>query len=570
MKYDKHTSIEHIEKVCISGAILCFDFEDGIMNPFNKEMTSLLKEKAREDFIRLYYLMNNSIKNYKIGVRLNNNYTSDFEKDLIAIGDKKFDSIFLPKTEQLQDIDFILDKLNIYNIEYKNIIPIIESKDGMENLDSILQSNTGIKKIAFGHCDYNLNLNIYPFFHQDSWEYWKWINVLISISNKYEVQIINSPYLNIFNTDFYSSMLNYIVKKKNQFCGQVTLTTHQSELCNSITPSKELFTVHLENKNQISADKSFAINLISEFELNNKLKGLTKSQNNLISPQEYLASKQFIKDNRQIKEMCFIGGCFPVQHNIVYENLFHQKLKQEVENSNNIKFNINLIKYARFNTIINKIEAMEKQKQFDLIVFHVRPEPYLRLIKLLYKFIDDRGRLKWSLNLAFLNLLQSEKYDTYDLSRSFPLEVHENNSSFHKFLITCNYLLGILIGNEKYALKSCRKTTDKIIDYCKQNKINYIILGPNRRNNNNMEPALCKDLDKYISNRIDKKFYVSGFEENKTQHMNQENGIHVTQVYHDLIADKLFATILNENLLFSKSDKEQDNVNVYNNIATTV
>lgn len=572
IKYDKHTSIAHIENACNSDAVVCFDFEDGIMNPLNAEMNSLLKENAREDFIRLYALINNSKQKFKIGVRLNNNNTPDFEKDLIAIQNKTFHSIFIPKIEQCSDINLILEKLSLYNVEYENLIPIIESKKGIENLDSILQSNPDIQKIAFGHCDYNLCLDVFPFFHQDSWEYWKWINVLIPICKKYGVQIINSPYLNTSNAKFFSSMLDYILNKKKHFCGQVTLTTLQSELCRNIKPSNDIFTTLLDNRNQIAADNCIAVDLISEFEVNNKLKGLTKSKNKLISPQEYLAAKHFINDNRQIAEICFMGGCFPVQHNIVYENLFHQKLKRKLEDCFKYKLNINLIRYARFNTILDKIKFINAEKSLRLIVFHVRPEPYLRLVKILYKYIDDKGRLQWSLNLPYFNLLQSEKYDTYDMSRAFPVDIKQKNSTLHKFLISCNYLLGKWLGNERHALNTSLKTALAFIDFCNQNKMNYIILGPNRRSNNNVEPALCRHLDEYISNKIDKKFYVSGFEENRTEHMNQENGIHVTQTYHDVIADKLYAAIINENLLCLESDSEQepDTVNVLKNSATTV
>jgi len=48
VKYDKNTSIEHIEKVHQTGAVVCFDFEDGIVNPLETDMSATLKEEARE------------------------------------------------------------------------------------------------------------------------------------------------------------------------------------------------------------------------------------------------------------------------------------------------------------------------------------------------------------------------------------------------------------------------------------------------------------------------------------------------------------------------------------------
>ncbi len=548
IKYDKNTSIEHVEKTFDTGAVICFDFEDGIINPFNMDTSALLKKDAREQFIRLYELIYNYNKNIKVGIRLNYHKSIDFEKDLIKIKGKIFDSIFIPKIEQSKDIHSVLDKLKAYKIEYKNLIPIIESKKGIENFEHIIQSNPKLSKIAFGHCDYNLNIGSYPFFHQDSWEYWKWIKKLISKCRKHGIHVINSPYLNIDNEEFFQSMRHYIAAKKKYFFGQITLSTRQSEICKAIKTTEGNFKDCLENKNNISVDEKYAFALVEEFESNNKLKGLTKSNKRLISLQEYIASKKIINDNRNMNDVCFVGGCFPVQHNIVYEDLFHQKLKRKIEARYKNKLNVNIIRYGRFSTLLDKIRAIENSKKIDLIVLHVRPDPYLRIIKIFYKYINDKGRLKWSLNLPYFNLLNPEKYDVLDLSRIFQVN-EQRKSLFHKFLISCNYLLGIMIGNKRYALKSYYMTTNKIIEFCDMNSIKYIILGPNRRNNNRLEPSLCKDLDLYFSNRIDKQYYICGFENDNTQKMNQENGIYATQAYHNLIAEKLNEKIIDKKLL---------------------
>jgi len=549
IKYNENTSIEYIEKVHKTGAVICFDFEDGIINPLEMDMTSSLKEKARVHFNTLYSLIYNFNKYIKVGIRLNNVKTSDFEKDLIKIKGKIFDSIFIPKIEQSYEIQLVLDKLNEFKIDYKNLIPIIESKKGFKNLENILQSNQNLSKIAFGHCDYNLDINSYPFFHQDSWEYWKWITVINATIEKKGIQLINSPFLNTDNETFFCSMLDYITAKKNYFCGQVTLSTRQSELCTSRKFSDKNFSKNIENKNNISVDKNFALGLINEFETNNKLKGLSKSKNNFISLQEYLASKKFISDTRFINEMCFIGGCFPVQHNVVFEDLFHQKLRRKIENTFTNQLNVNIIRYERLSNVLDKLGILAGSKNLDLIVFHVRPEPYLRLIKLLYKYIDNKGKLKWSLNLPSINLLYPEKYDMLDLSRIFHVEIKQRKSVFHNFLLSCNYIFGNMIGNKHFALKSYNRTVKGIVDFCNSNSIKYIILGPNRRNNNHLEPSFCRDLDLYITNRIDKKNYICGYEYDKIRKMNQENGIHVTQDYHDLIAEKLYKTIVDNKLL---------------------
>ena len=550
VKYDKNTSIEHIEKVHQTGAVVCFDFEDGIMNPLEVDKSATLKEEARGIFSHLYSVLYDFNKDIKTGIRVNSIKTEEFARDLITLKGKRFDSILIPKIEHPGDIQLILARFKEFDIQYKNLIPVIESKKGLENLENILQPHPEIGKIAFGHCDYNLDIDAYPFFHQDSWEYWKWIHAIIDKIKNYSVQLINSPYLNTSNEDFFCSMIAYITThKKDYFCGQVTLSTRQSILCHSENPVKKNFTEYLENKNLFLVDKKIALALVHEFEANNKQKGLSKSNNKFISLQEYLASKKLINDRREVKEICFVGGCFPVQYNIVYEDLFHQQLRRKLEHHLQNKLHINIIRYERFSTLPDKIKNLAGSKKLDLLIFHVRPEPYLRLIKLFYQYIDDKGYLKWSLNLPYFNLLMVEKYDILDLGRIFHVPGRERNSIFYKFLITCNYIFGSMIGNKRYALKSYLRTVKNMIDFCHSNHIKYIILGPNRRSNTHLEPFLCRDLDLYISGRTNKHIYVCGYEKDTGKKMNQENGIHVTSYYHELIAEKLYKTIITNRLL---------------------
>ena len=53
-----------------------------------------------------------------------------------------------------------------------------------------------------------------------------------------------------------------------------------------------------------------------------------------------------------------------------------------------------------------------------------------------------------------------------DLCRIFHVNVKQRKSIFHKFLITCNYIFGRIIGNKHFAIKCYYKTTIEIIDFC--------------------------------------------------------------------------------------------------------
>lgn len=57
IKYNELTTIEHVEMVNETGAVICFDFEDGIVDPLNNVMPNNEKENSRLQFERLYSLI---------------------------------------------------------------------------------------------------------------------------------------------------------------------------------------------------------------------------------------------------------------------------------------------------------------------------------------------------------------------------------------------------------------------------------------------------------------------------------------------------------------------------------
>ena len=549
VKYDEHTTIEQIERVHDTGAVVCFDFEDGMINPLALEESATIKARARSVFFGLYAALLASGKHIKIGVRVNHHNTPHLEHDLLALAGKSFDAVFLPKTECTDDMNHFLKSFKDYKIGFKYLIPIVESKQGMENLQTILQASPMVRIVAFGHCDYNLDIGAYPFFHQDSLEYWKWINALKAGKGNADVQIINSPILDTGDEAFFCKILSYIANCGQQFYGQVTLTTRQSVLCNEIAISKGNFIKSLHNRHKIAVDKSVAWKLTEEFESSNKQKGLTRNKQKFISLQEYLASKKFLSDTRPVFEFCFVGGCFPVQNDIVYENLFHQLLKRNIEQTHDIKFSVNIIRYESFGTVTDKLKAFSSQKNPDLVVFHVRPEPYLRLVKLLYKYVDHQGVKHWSFNLPFLNILKSEKYDMLDAGRIYQVNNIQRKSILHHLLISFNYLAGCLIGNKHFALKKYLQTVHSILDYCNENDIYCLVLGPNRRNNNLLEPALCRELDQYFANNTAEQTYVRGYDTEIKIQMNQKYGIYATLDYQKFAATKLYKAIFAQYIL---------------------
>jgi len=79
--------------------------------------------------------------------------------------------------------------------------------------------------------------------------------------------------------------------------------------------------------------------------------------------------------------LLIVGGCFPVQSNILNENLYHTLLKEKIRNELSVKIEINILQYEKLNPTFNRIKEFIKQQNIDLIIFHIRIEQILRMIK---------------------------------------------------------------------------------------------------------------------------------------------------------------------------------------------
>ena len=553
IKYNETTSLDNLIAQTCDKTTLCFDFEDSIQDCLNPSNTPTLKKVYRNYFKTIFNKCNLHSGKANIGIRINASESPEHLLDILVLSEiKQVSTIFIPKANNSNQILNLQNILHKNGIIYNEIIPVVETKQGLNNMEEILKSNScKIGGIAFGHCDYNNDNHNYPFFHQDSREYWTWITKLFEIVKPYNLPIINSPYLQLDNNKFFKNMLNILFAIGGNKIGQITLTQEQTNICNSFPDNiKNILLPKLLNRLDLRVPAFYAENFIESFTNNTCNKGFAINHDRtILSPQEYISSVNFLhKTNFPEINFTFVGGCFPVQGNFLFENLFHQLLKRKAEDNREVKFNVNIIRYERFRNCITKIASYYETKPIDILVFSIRPEPFLRLVKLYYKFLDtSNGRKKWSLNLPTFNNINPEKHDLLSLDARFnPTEINDS-SIIHKTLINLNYIFGTLLGNANYSLRKYSDLVNEVIEFSRRNNIKLVILGPPIRTNTIIEKLLSNKLDKYIRksrNLIDVNF-VSGSDLIKNGgNLFKKNGIYANEKYHELIAERILEKIL--------------------------
>jgi hypothetical protein len=243
----------------------------------------------------------------EVGIRINSAFSDFYSDDILQISKLSSNhshiNIFLLKISYSTDIVKTVKEIVSNKIQNFEIIPIIESIQGMNNLSSILSNNTQyISKVAFGHCDFNYDCNYFPFHHQDSEEYWNWVKNLIDKCGN-EITFLNSPYLNLNDDDYLVRILSGLKKATNK-SGQITLSLRQSKVCSLFNQQDYELSNKLESRAREEEVHQFALYLINSFEqykIDGKNFAIIPDIKKLISPQEYAKAKEIVMEKHAIK-----------------------------------------------------------------------------------------------------------------------------------------------------------------------------------------------------------------------------------------------------------------------------
>lgn len=278
---------------------LILDLEDSAQDLFNSSNTKILKETAREG---LNYLANKKINfNNKIYIRINNIKSNEFKKDIATINEvleKKFPivGIFLPKTSSYKDINYTFKKLNNKKIK---IVPIIESKIGLNNLEKILEEDKQniISHVHYGHFDFCLDQNIWPFPEPYHYEFWRIVGPIIKLTENFKKKFIQTPFPLIKNSEIYWSMIKYM----NESCKIKKIYTSLVNYDHNfiIKPDKiqNLRIKKISTNNQFKIN--FAKKIYNEYlSFKSKNKSFSLSKKRFIAPHQFLMAKKFLNKEK--------------------------------------------------------------------------------------------------------------------------------------------------------------------------------------------------------------------------------------------------------------------------------
>ena len=275
---------------------IILDLEDSAQDLFSKKRTVELKSTGRKGLI---YLAEKNLKlKNNIFIRINNSQRKEYAKDLLAVKQAinkklKLKGIFLPKVTKYSEVHNVYE---IFKSKKIKIIPIIETRVGLQNLKKILieDKKNIISHIHYGHFDYCLDLNLWPFPEPYHVEFWDIINPIIETTLFFKKKFIQTPFPLIKNSQLYWSMLkyfddNYKVKKI-----ETTLVNIDKNFINQPKVIKKLRTKKMSITKEYKV--SFAKKIYNEYmKFKSKKKSFSLSRKRFIAPHQYLMAKKFLK-----------------------------------------------------------------------------------------------------------------------------------------------------------------------------------------------------------------------------------------------------------------------------------
>ncbi|MBO0358070.1 hypothetical protein J0X19_08960 [Hymenobacter sp. BT186] len=274
----------YYQAIVAANGVVCFDFEDSVRADTSEAHTVALKQDQRQQVRQL--LQTPGLDYERLALRLNAPDTPYYAADIAALrGLPGLHAVFVPKVEHPAALRQVLRELPM---PVRHLIAVVETQAGFEALPELLaDADPRLGLVAFGHCDYNLSLGHFPFFHQDSEQYWEWLAELDMHLHAAGKQLINSPVLQLADAAYFGTVLHRL-RSYPSATGQITLCLSQTLSCHEPgpavlpdlhqTPRPECvshITHHFEQ--QQSAGRFFAVD----------------ANRRLISPHEYQAAQRF-------------------------------------------------------------------------------------------------------------------------------------------------------------------------------------------------------------------------------------------------------------------------------------
>lgn len=293
-----------IPKILKLGSTIIADIEDSVQDTLAPENTPHLKAQARDGLAMLQGKLPLLFEEGRIGVRINAMDTPEYALDVEAIGNLprsvNWNAIWLPMVESPEMIARCRSDFAAAGIPEINIIPIIETVEGVRNLPTILEhkADYSLKAVHYGHYDYSLDAGHWPFFRQDNEEFWSVVSPIIRLVEDHECLYVHTPLGELNNEQLYSAVSEKLKAICDRPFARTALNIGQSQQCRQ--PSGEPFkwkTSRALDDEQRLALAHETVEAFRAHRCSRRSFSVHATLGEFITPHEYKAACRYLKNN---------------------------------------------------------------------------------------------------------------------------------------------------------------------------------------------------------------------------------------------------------------------------------
>jgi len=239
-----------------------------------------------------------------------------------------------------------------------------------------------------------------------------------------------------------------------------------------------------------------------------------------------------------------VCGCLPTQAGIEKPAMYHQVIATEILRQTGVVLQVSSTWYTTIaESKFKTISLIEKEKP-EIILYHVRPDPYLKLCKLIIRYSDSQRQFHLMLNRnADDSKLLEQRYEPRNSI------ARKEHSFLKKMLRNFNLLAGLVLRINKKAIRRELNMLNEISAYCRDQSIFLILIGPASRPRSKLENFLLHRLEKILSVKYltSPDCYVScfGTHGNAGENLFMDDGVHVSKAGHQRMAQLIFPVMEN-------------------------
>lgn len=282
------------------------DLEDGYLDVRDPGKTRERREGGRKQLLELCANAKDRTNGRPVAMRVNVAGSEDFVRDLpvVRAASETFGlaTVMLPKVESADQVRRAHADLSAEGIECGGLVPMIETRKGMDRIDEIIAMavELGSPAVVYGHHDYWLDAGAWPFPGPRDASYWEPVERVAGSALAAGLRYAHPPGAELRDNGLLGAML----ARLSRICGEsfdvfsagMSQTSILLRLVEGASSRESV--IDLVFDEPTSADKTrLAEEICALYEANNRQEhsfSAGSREGRFISPHEYLAAMNYL------------------------------------------------------------------------------------------------------------------------------------------------------------------------------------------------------------------------------------------------------------------------------------